>query len=270
MKTVVITGSTSGIGKALAEYFIKSGCQVFAGFRDENKILKDCIPFYIEMKDSGSIQSAAEYIKSKTDKIDILINAAGCVTAGPAEALNIEKVKEQFQVNTFSHLEFTQKLLDLLDGGKIINISSVASFGYFPFISPYCASKRALDILFSAMGNETKRNIKIISVKPGVIATPLWEKSIEANSSLLQNVENFQGEMKFLINNARKNAIKGLDVSKVVKCIAKIDKLKNPKSSYTVGIDAKFGEIVSLLTQNQINTLIKFVYKLKVFTNKLF
>lgn len=75
-----------------------------------------------------------------------MINVAGNVVAGPVETLDTDRLRDQFEVNTFSHIEFMQALLPILDNGRIINISSMSSFGHFPFISPYCASKRALDI----------------------------------------------------------------------------------------------------------------------------
>ena len=139
MKTIVITGSTSGIGKALLEHFAR-GNTVFAGYRNEDYV-KDlekigAIPFYMDMTDSSSIRQAAAFIKSKTNKIDTLINAAGCVVAGVVEKLDVDRIRGQFEVNTFSHLDFSQRLLDLLDGGKIINISSMAGFGIFPFVAP--------------------------------------------------------------------------------------------------------------------------------------
>lgn len=122
-----------------------------------------------------TIVDAANFIKSKTDKVDILINVAGNVVAGPVETLDTDRLRDQFEVNTFSHIEFMQALLPILDNGRIINISSMSSFGHFPFISPYCASKRALDIFFNAFAIENNRNIKVVSIKPGVIATPIWE-----------------------------------------------------------------------------------------------
>ena len=161
-------------------------------------------------------------------------------------------------MNTFSHLDFSQRLLDLLDGGKIINLSSMASFGIFPFVAPYCASKRALDILFNSMMLETKRNIKVISIKPGVIATPLWEKSIEDNKSSIDNSVGFEREMRFMVKNAQKNQIRGLDVSKVVELIAKVSETENPKHSYTIGFDAKVASIISRLPQECLNAIISF------------
>lgn len=107
-------------------------------------------------------------------------------------------MREQFDVNTFSHLEFVQNLVEPLSNGKIINVSSMASFGHFPFISPYCASKRAMDIFFNAFAIENHHNIKVVSVKPGVIATPIWQKSVNSNEKLLNNCEGYEKEMEFM------------------------------------------------------------------------
>ena len=260
INTVVITGATSGIGKALAKYFAKS-CRVFAAYRNEDYVSElesiGTIPFYIDMTDSDSIRRAAVFIKSETQKVDVLINVAGCVVAGAVETLDIDRLRGQFEVNTFAHLDFTQKLLDLLDGGRIINISSMASYGIFPFVAPYCASKRALDILFNAFATETKRDIKVISIKPGVIATPLWEKSVKINQSAIENCEGYEKEMDFMVKNALKNGKDGLPVSSVVKLIAHAAYTKNPKSSYTIGLDAKFARFASILPQDWLNKLIK-------------
>lgn len=259
-KTYVITGATSGIGKALTEYFAKEHT-VFVGYRNKEKLAdlpQNVIPFYINATDENSINEAITFIKSKTEKIDTLINVAGCVVAGAMEYVETDELRRQFEVNVFSHIKFTQGLLDLLENGKIFNISSMASFGIFPFVAPYCASKRTLDILFNCMQVEFKRNIKIISIKPGVIATPLWEKSINENKAGFSNCKNYDTELNFMIKNAKDNEIKGLPVNKVVEKIAKIDAQKKPKASYTIGIDAKFAQFASHLPQEILNKLIKF------------
>ena len=264
-KTYVITGATSGIGKALVRFFAKENI-VFAGYRNEKyineliEISPNITPFYIDMEKEDSITNAANFIKSKTDKVDTLINAAGCVVAGAIEQLPIENIKKQFEVNTFSHLNFTQQLLPNLK--KVINISSMASFGIFPFVAPYCASKRALDILFNALTLES--DLKVISVKPGVIATPLWDKSIELNKNSIENCKGFEKEMKYMIANAHKNGVKGLSVDKVVKLIAKIDSSKNPKPSYTIGNDAMMAQIIAKLPFEIQNKLIKIGMKAKI------
>jgi len=267
-KVIVITGATSGLGKELVNLFVEDGCfSVFAGYRNPDKIDKSSNAveyFYMDLTDEKSILEAAEYIKSKVSKIDILINAAGAVIAGPVEILDIAKLKEQFQVNTFSHIKFVQSLLPVLNNSRIINISSMASFGHFPFISPYCASKRSLDIFFNAFALENHKNIKIISVKPGVIATPIWEKSVKTNEETLSNISEYAKELEFLKKNALSNTQKGLDVKIAAKKIKKVALSRTVKSSYLIGKDAVFAQIMSYLPQGVVNSLVKFALKMRI------
>lgn len=268
-KTYVITGSTSGIGEELVKTFSQNGENlVFAGYRNAQKLpqnsLKNIVYFYIDMMNETSIIEASNFIKTKTNKIDTLINVAGNVVAGPIEKINVGRLREQFEVNTFSHILFTQNLVETLNGGKIINISSESSYGHFPFISPYCASKRALDIFFNAFSIENHKNIKVISVKPGVIKTPIWEKSVQSNLEFLEGCEEYKKELEFIKNNALKNTNKGLCTEEVAQLIKKIDSLKNPKSTYTIGKDAKFAQFLSILPQDLTNKIIKFGMKCRI------
>ena len=267
-KTYVITGSTSGIGKAFLKR-IAYNSVVFAGYRNDDykteleQISDSIYPFYIDYSKPETIKQAADYILSKTQKIDRLINIAGCVAAGPIEKIEISELRRQFDVNVFGHLGLTQHLIEALRGGRIINISSMASFGVFPFVSPYCASKRCLDMLFNSLLVENKKDIQVVSIKPGVISTPLWGKSIEENSKYFNKFEEYSSEMEYVIKNAKKNEVCGLNVENVVDVILKADNVKNPKLSYTVGKDAFFASIFSKLPQSWINTIIKFGIKYK-------
>jgi NAD(P)-dependent dehydrogenase (short-subunit alcohol dehydrogenase family) len=193
-----------------------------------------------------------------------LINIAGCVVAGPIEEISIDEIRRQFNVNVFGHIELAQGLANIMENGRIINVSSMASFGIFPFISPYCASKRALDMFFNSFLIENKHNIKIVSIKPGVIATPLWNKSIKENTPALENCEKYEKEMQYVSANARKNETAGLDVQRVVDVIIKADSVKNPKLSYLVGKDAVFASVISRLPQNVINRLVKLGMKIRM------
>lgn len=268
-KTYVVTGATSGIGKAIVEILAKDNL-VFAGYRTEEKgvelgnISPNIRPFYVDYAKPETVKPAIDFIKSKCNKIDTLINIAGCVVAGPVEKISIDEVRRQFNVNVFGHIELAQGLIELLENGRIINVSSMASFGIFPFISPYCASKRCLDMFFNSLAIENKKNIKIISIKPGVISTPLWGKSVSENSKYLDNCVGYEKEMQFIISNAKKNEQKGLQTEEVVKVILKADQAKNPKLSYTIGKDAFFAHLMSKLPQKIINKLIKLGLKLRM------
>jgi len=272
-KTYVITGAASGIGKELVKKLAENNV-IFAGYRrkthekDLKNLSPNIYPFYIDYTNPETIKKASEYILSKCTKVDTLVNIAGCVVAGPVEDINIDEIRRQFDVNVFGHIELSQKLMPLLSGGKIINVSSMASFGLFPFISPYCASKKCLDMFFNSLLIENKKNIKVVSIKPGVIATPLWGKSIEENSKYFDNYGDYSDEMKYMIANAERNKTRGLSADKVVDVILKADRAENPKLSYTVGGDALLASFVAKLPQAWINNIIKLGIKLKIRNNK--
>ena len=104
---------------------------------EELKLISENIkPFYVDYAKPETIQTATEFIKSNCNKIDTLVNIAGCVVAGPIEKISINEIRKQFDVNVFGHLEITQGLSEYLTNGKIINVSSMSSYGIFPFISP--------------------------------------------------------------------------------------------------------------------------------------
>lgn len=262
MKTAVITGATSGIGNSILKAFLNDGYKVFAGYRDIRQkkdlmaLSENVVPFRIDLTKKWTIDEAIKTINDSVEKIDVLVNVAGKVVAGPLENLPVNKIREQFEVNVFSHLELSQGLFKKLNGGKIINISSMASYGLFPFLAPYCASKKTMDMMFSSLRIETGSSVKIISVKPGVISTPLWQKSIDENKEHLG-----EGKYKlvgdFLISNAIKNASNGLNPNVVAKKVLKIANSKNPKTSYTIGFDAFLAKMVSKLPQKIIDIIVE-------------
>lgn len=269
-KVIVITGATSGLGKELVAQFVKDGnYKIFAGYRNSDKLehLPEVEYFYMNLTENSSIIQAAEFIKSKVNKVDVLINVAGAVVAGPVEVLPVEKLREQFQVNTFSYIEFVQNLLSVLENSRVVNISSMASFGHFPFISPYCASKRSLDVFFNAFAIENHKNIEVVSIKPGVIATPIWEKSVKSNEEVLSNNVDYAKELEFLKKNALSNTNKGLDVKAVARKIKNISLKRKVKSSYLIGKDAIFAQILSYFPQDLVNFLVKLGLKFKIYNS---
>ena len=114
---------------------------------------------------------------------------------------------------------------------------------------------------------EYGNKIKVISVKPGVIATPLWDKSIAGNQEILLNDKKYEKAYNYLKNNAHSNGQNGLNVKEVIKILKKADTVKNPKTSYIVGCDALVASIFSKLPQGLITKILQLGIKLKIYKN---
>lgn len=272
-KSVLITGASSGIGKEIALKLASEGYLVFAGVRKKSdkfsleKQNKNIIGVYLDVTSDSSIDKAFWFVLKKTNSLYSIINNAGVAVGGPIEFIPIKKLKEQFDVNTFGAVAVTQKFLPMMHEGKIINTSSMASTGIFPFVAPYCASKRALDILFNSMELEFKNpSIKVVSIKPGTIKTPIWDKSTKSNQEFIRELpsgclEKYKKELNLIERNAYKSNEKGQKPEDVANLVSKILKMKNPKSSYTVGLDAFWVVLFAKLPLNIVNFFVKHVLK---------
>lgn len=267
-QTIFITGASSGIGRDIVLRLAKEGYRVFAGVRrrldkvELENFSKNITGVYIDVTNQASIDKAFYFVMKNTEKLDVLINNAGIVCAGPVEGLPVSKVKEQFEVNTFGPIMLVQKFMPLLHCAKVINISSMAATGIFPYISMYCASKRALDIIFNCFSLENKNNIKVISIKPASIRTPIWNKSVEKAHQTFSSAnevikEKYSKELSMLEKNALANNKKGINVCEVTNTVLKVIKSKNPKPSYNVGFASTVAEVFSKLPQGLVNKIIK-------------
>ena len=270
--TILITGSSSGIGRETAIRLAKEGHKVFAGVRrkvdkEEIEHLNENITgVYIDITNPASIEKAFWFVMKNTKKLDVLINNAGIAVAGPIELIDIKKLKEQFDVNTFGAVSVMQKFIPLLTGGRIINISSMAASGVFPFVSPYCASKRALDILFNAFALENKDNIKVISVKPSSVKTPIWNKSVKKAREYFDTVSDisknkYEAQLLYLENKALRNNDNAIETYVIVDKIIKIINMKNPKPSYNIGSQAIWADWLSRMPVKLANKIIKLALK---------
>lgn len=271
-KYVLITGASSGLGKETAKKLADEGFSVFAGVRkqEDGDCLESLNPniksVIIDVTSDESVKNAFEEIKKETQNLFALVNNAGIAVAAPIEFVPIELLKKQFDVNVYGAIRTAQAFLPLLDCSKdarIINISSMASFGIFPFVSPYCVSKRALDMFFNLLLVEAKLpNLKIVSIKPGAVKTPIWDKSVGESQKNLESLcekgkIKYEKEFEFLAKNALKNNKKGLEPKDVANIVFEALTVKKPKSSYTVGKDAKIAQLISKLPQSLINLLVR-------------
>lgn len=180
MKTVLITGTSSGIGEATAEYFLEQGWRVCATARFPEKLgpwsqRSEVIRLALDVTSEDSVHSAIAEAMRLAGKIDAVVNNAGVGLAGPLEAIPVEEMEEHFQTNVFGAVRMIQQILPFFRSqkhGVIVNISSVVGTFGVPFMSPYCAGKFAMEGLSESLYYELLPfNIRVKLVEPGGIKT---------------------------------------------------------------------------------------------------
>jgi NAD(P)-dependent dehydrogenase (short-subunit alcohol dehydrogenase family) len=250
MKNIVVTGASSGIGLSITTLFLKKGFRVFGSVRKEEdaahlKALhgEHFIPLLFDVKDNEAILKAADFVKKTigTEGLALLVNNAGVAVSGPLQHLDIEAFTEQFDINLFGVQRVTQAFLPLLGAtfnpavpkGKIIQISSISALISQPFVGPYCASKAALESYTDALRRElTLFGIPVVSVLPGPVKTPIWEKA-KTNINLYPNTEYNQvmQKAKKMVAQSEKQAI---NVEKISEMVFSIYEKRKPKARYIV------------------------------------
>lgn len=189
-RTILITGASSGIGKASAELFHAKGWNVVATMRHpeketELKALPNVLVTRLDVQDQASIDEAVGAGIARFGRIDLLLNNAGYGQNGIFEATSREKIREQFDVNLFGVMDVTRAVLPHFreqKGGAIIDVSSGAGLFTLPTLSIYCASKFALEGFTEALSYELGAlGISVKSVIPhgGVSATSFQARAAE-------------------------------------------------------------------------------------------
>lgn len=176
MKTVFITGASSGIGKAIGEFLHGKGYDVYGTSRNPEKIGNSLFPLVaLDVRDADSIQKAVAHIISLSGRIDVLVNNAGVGITGPLEEIPAAEIRNNFETNLFGPIEVIKAVLPHMraqNSGLIINITSIAGYMGLPFRSVYSASKGALELITEALRMEVKPfGIKVSNIAPGDFAT---------------------------------------------------------------------------------------------------
>lgn len=191
MNTIFITGATSGIGKATAEYFAAQGWNVVATGRKQEALtelsqLDNVLATRCDVTDRESIEQAMAAGIAEFGEIDVVLNNAGYGAVGPFEAASREAVDRQFNVNVFGLMEVMWAALPFMreqGGGTIINISSIGGRMTFPLYSVYHSTKWAVEGLTESMQYELDQyNIRMKLVEPGAIKTNFYGRSMDIQS----------------------------------------------------------------------------------------
>lgn len=268
MESILITGASTGIGRTTALHLVERGFQVFAGVRSVasaaslEKAVRDgglkadlMRVVRLDVSKEATIETVVTEIDQAVGRRGLkgLVNNAGIVAAGPLEALPIERIREQFDVNVFGLLRVTQMALPLLrrGRGRVVNVSSISGRISTPGIGAYSASKFAVEALSDALRREVADQGLFVSlIEPGPIQTPIWDKSKEEaqwlESDLPEDLQRLYAsllaKLKTMHEASKKSALPPMRVARVIEEALTVPR---PKARYPVGTSIKAAALMA-------------------------
>ena len=246
VRSALVTGASTGIGRACVEKFAGEGWQVFAsvrkaedGERLKSEIGEAVIPLLFDVTDGPAIARAADQMREALmgATLGALINNAGIAVAGPLLHLPIAEMEKQMDVNVTGQLRVVQAFGPLLGTdrslsgapGRIVNISSVAGFSAAPFVVPYACSKFALEAFTQGLRRElTPYGIDVVAINPGPIATPIWDKAESVDPEQYAHTDYIK-PIRRLVNYMLERGRAGLPPSAVADAVWAAVKSPKPK-----------------------------------------
>lgn len=256
MPLALVTGASTGIGRACALALVRSGWTVIAGVREPGageSLLAEAgerermIPQILDVTDAAQVAQAAARVRAQTPRggLDGLVNNAGIGLGGPLELIAGEELRRQFEVNVFAQVAVTQALLPALRlaGGRIVFVSSIGGRVAMAYTAPYAASKHAVEALADALRVELHSSgVQVALVEPGSVATPIWEKSraevqrVSVPEELAEQYGHVPAAMeKTLADTARR----GVPPERVAGAIEHALTAPRMRARYVVGWDAR-------------------------------
>jgi len=252
---ILITGASSGIGTACAAYLETRGYSIVAGVRrtEDGERLAAASSgrtswVHLDVTEPSSILAAVESVRERvTDEgLHGLVNNAGIAVAGPMEAVPLESLRRQFDVNVFGPVEVIQAFAPLLirARGRIVNVSSVSGKSVVPLLGPYAGSKYALEAISDALRMELADvGVHVCVIEPGVVNTPIWDKSTSDVGARLESLpDSTRARYQPLVDGVKaateKSRRRAGPVERVARAVFHALHARRPRTRYVVGHDA--------------------------------
>ncbi|MGE5281268.1 MAG: SDR family NAD(P)-dependent oxidoreductase [Chloroflexota bacterium] len=256
MRSALVTGSSTGIGRATALRLDREGWRVFAGVRREEdaeslrtEASERLVPVTLDVTDSGQIAAAAEAVEETVggSGLDGLVNNAGVAILGPLETIPLDDFRRQLEVNLTAQVAVSQALLPAIRRarGRVVFVSSIGGRMALPFGGPYHAAKFGLEAATDCLRQELRPwGIHVSAIEPGSIDTPIWERgerfADEISSRAPATQEELYGATIERFRAAvRRTAERGISPEKVAAAIARALTARRPRTRYVVGADAR-------------------------------
>jgi len=234
---VLITGTSSGIGRAIASAFAAKGFEVFGTSRNpqRNEPIAGVELLPLDVSDQASVASAVSTVIERAGRIDVLVNNAGVGVFGAAEESSIAQAQELFDTNFFGLIRVTNEVLPHLRAqrsGRIINISSVLGFLPAPYGALYAASKHAVEGYSESLDHETRDfGVRVSLVEPGYTDTAFDANAADPDSP----IESYRVLREHVKEGLIKAVRAGDDPSVVAKVALKAATSRSPKLRYPAG-----------------------------------
>jgi NAD(P)-dependent dehydrogenase (short-subunit alcohol dehydrogenase family) len=249
MPTALLTGASSGIGRACVERLSDRGWRVLAGARsaaDREALagVRGVEPIELDVTDAAQIEAAAAHAAGR---LDALVNNAGIAVIGPIEALPLDEWQRQLEVNVVAQVAVTRALLPALIAarGRIVNVTSISGRVALPLFGPYAASKFAMEAVTDTLRRELRgQGVEVVAVEPGAIRTPIWTKGLERGDELDAALDDAQrarygGLIERIRREAAKNARSAPPPSAVADAVEAALTASRPRTRYLVGREAR-------------------------------
>lgn len=268
-RAALVTGASTGIGKATALLLARDGYTVFAGVRraSDGEAIRteaqgELEPVLLDITDPEAIAAAVVTIRDGTRGrgIDALVNNAGSAHTGPLEFVELDALRRQFEVNLIGHVAVTQAMLPMLrqTRGRIVNVTSVGGLVATPFLGPYAGSKYALEAFSDCLRTELRPwGIRTIAVEPGSIATEIWTSgqaiADDAREAMPPEAEQLYGKaMDATVRMSNEMGARGIPPEEAARVIHKALTVRRPKARYLVGRDAYAIKYMSRLLPDRV------------------
>jgi NAD(P)-dependent dehydrogenase (short-subunit alcohol dehydrogenase family) len=248
-QVILITGCSSGIGRATALEAARRGHRVFASARNRNDLAElergeNLAAIRLDVTDPDSIRAAVETVRARAGRLDALVNNAGYGQYGAVEEVTPEEWRAQFDVNLFGTIDMTRAALSEMrkaGRGTIVMVSSVAGKISIPFSAPYCASKHAMEAVADALRVEVSPfGIRVVLVEPGPIQTRFGERARSGVAPLLSRPGPYRDFYTHAERAMDSDFQKGmLPAEAVARVILDAIEAERPRTRYPVGLMAK-------------------------------
>jgi NAD(P)-dependent dehydrogenase (short-subunit alcohol dehydrogenase family) len=281
-QSIVVTGASTGIGRAATLALLAEGFEVFAGVRNDKAALalrelagprsRDRLhTLQLDVTDAAQIHAAAAHVAMVVGERGLwgLFNNAGIVVSGPLETLPIDELRRQLEVNVIGQLAVTQAFIPLLRKarGRILTTGSIAGFFAAPALGPYSMSKHAIEAFSDSLRRELRPwSIDVSLLEPGGIATDIWGKGASEFDEILQApppglVEQYGGLVEALRKAAAESAAKASPTSVVERAVVHVFTAPRPRTRYRMGKDSTSRKILTRLPDRWVDTLVAKVFR---------